>query len=246
MFEFSIVEVEAMVRNSATAKNTQLSRALPRRGTREKNHPAAVAHERRLSEVRALQLGRLLRHQRVRVVVNPDGDHVDLLYEQGGGRGDRYGDSDTLRPIMIRVGRNARDEDVLAEGGPRGIFGRYNDAIAKLRQLRIRVIAIAGRGPLTESLLEAHRTLSRLDELVRRRRAKYMPNGVARLAVLRHEISFLEARHERWLPIILAAEPVVAPRAARVSRRIPEGPRPAAPEHAADQVDASELGSPKG
>jgi len=197
------------VNSNANAKGThsQSSRALPRRGAREGNQPGDVAHERRLCQVRALQLGRLLRHQGVRVAVNDAGDHVDLVYEQGGGRADKYGDSDMLRPIMIRVGRRARDEDVLAEGGPRGIFGRYNKAISKLRELRTRVMAIVGRGALTDSsLIEAHRALSSLDELVRHRRAKYMPNGVARLAVLRHEIIFFETRHSRLLPILSSAE----------------------------------------
>ncbi len=197
--------------NSANARGThsQLSRTLPRRGRREGHHPGDVAHERRLCQVRALQLARTLRHQGVRVAVNDSGDHVDLVYEQGGGRGDKYGDSDMLRPIMVRVGRRARDEDVLAEGGPRAVFGRYNEAISKLRQLRSRVMAVAGRRSLADSsFVEAHRALSNLDELVRHRRRKYMPNGVARLAVLRHEIAFLEGRHSRLLPIVLSAEAV--------------------------------------
>ena len=51
--------------------------------------------------------------------------------------------------MLTRVGREARDEDVLADGGAPGVCRRYNEALNKLRQLAIRLAAV-----LRESHLE--------------------------------------------------------------------------------------------
>src|SRR5215470_11542306 len=72
----------------------------------------------RLALARALQLGHLLR---IYVVVDNTGwlsRDVEIVFQR-----ER---ENTIQPITVRVGRDASDEDVLADGGAFGICRKYN------------------------------------------------------------------------------------------------------------------------
>jgi hypothetical protein len=161
--------------------------------------PAAV---RRLALARALQLGPLLH---VYVVVDNTGwlsRDVEIVYQR-----ER---ENTIHPITVRVGRDARDEDVLADGGAFGICRKYNAALDDLRQLAIRLAATVREGriavPAGSDLEEAQRELSGLAADILSRQMKYMGNSVVRLDRLRSEIAHFEGRHAHLLPIVIAAE----------------------------------------
>jgi hypothetical protein len=135
---------------------------------------------------------------------------IELVYQC-----DRRGH---IRPVEVRVGWDATDDDVLNEGGPLTRCRRYNDALKTLQDLAVRLARQVHDGRLTvepgTQLAIAYRELSRLDHLIATRQAIHMGHGVVRMEALRREIEFyirLEAQHA---PAVLAAE-----RAARASRR---------------------------
>jgi hypothetical protein len=127
---------------------------------------------------------------------------VEIVYKRERGN--------TIRPITVRIGRDARDEDVLADGGALGICREYNNALGNLRQLAIRLAALMREGQLTvipgSPLDEAQRELSRLDAFIGRRQTAHMGHGVVRLHRLRAEVEFYEGRRAYLAPIVLAAE----------------------------------------
>lgn len=151
---------------------------------------------------RALRLGRLLR---VRVVVDQSGwlpGDVEIRYKR-----EHRG---TIRPVMVRVGPEARDEELLAEGGVLGRCRRYNDALDRLRELGTRLTA-ATRDRLTalvpgSALARAHHELSRLDALIDERQGKYMEHGSVCFHRLVREIEFYEERCAYLDPIVSAVE----------------------------------------
>lgn len=151
---------------------------------------------------RALRLGRLLH---IHAVVDQSGrllGDVDLRYERGH-RG-------TIQPVVVRVGPEASDEELLAEGGVFGRCRRYNDALDKLRELGTRLMAVI-QDRLTalvagSALACAYHELSRLDALIAERQTEYMAHGSVRLHRLVREIMFFEGRHAYLMQIVLAAE----------------------------------------
>lgn len=172
--------------------------------TSETLEPASVdaGTVQRLALARALQLGHLLR---VYVVVDHTGwlsRDVEIVYQR-----ER---ENTIQPITVRVGRDARDEDVLADGGALGICRTYNASIEDLRQLAIRLAAVVREGriavPAGSDLEAAQRELSGLAADILARQMKYMGNCVVRLDRLRLEIAYFEGRHAHLLPIVIAAE----------------------------------------
>jgi hypothetical protein len=115
-----------------------------------------------------------------------------------------------IRPMLVRVGSEARDEELLADGGVIGRCQRYNAALDQLRQLGNRLAAAvdARRIGLTagSTIAHAHGELSRLDALITRRQVAYMGHGTVRLHRLVRECSFYEDHHASLAPIVLAAE----------------------------------------
>jgi hypothetical protein len=113
----------------------------------------------------------------------------------------------TLRPVTVRVGREASDEEVVADGGVVARCEQYNAALGRLRQLatqlteavRDRRIALVPGSPIAY----AHRELARLDELIGRRQVSYMGNGVVRLAFLIQEIAFFDGRNRIHATIVI-------------------------------------------
>jgi hypothetical protein len=173
----------------------------------DESAPVDPATVRRLGVARALQLGN---HLHVPVIVDHTGwlnRGVEIIYrrELGG----------SIHPCEVRVGRDANDDDVLADGGAPGICRKYNEAIEKLRQLAIRLAAIAGAvgvDVVGDSHLDAaQRELFELDALIASRQLHHMGSGVVRLDRLRSEIAFFEQRHAWLRPIVIAAEQAAFP-----------------------------------
>jgi len=130
----------------------------------------------------------------------------------------------TFRPTTIRVGCEASDDEVLAEGGAVAQCDEYNRAIGKLRQLAAELAVMAHNGRIAlvagSPVAYAHSELSRLDELIERRQRSTMGHGVVRLATLRREIEFFVRCDAHLAPIIHAA--------AGVANAAPTGSAPAA------------------
>jgi hypothetical protein len=166
--------------------------------------PASVdpATARRLGLARALQLSSRLH---VHVIVDHTGwlsRDVEIIYQRELGG--------IIHPITVRVGREASDADVLADGGALGICRKYNEALERLRQLAIRLTAVLREGRLEvragSELDAAQRELSMLDALVASRQLKHMGSGVVRLDRLRSEIAFFAERHAALVQIVTCAE----------------------------------------
>lgn len=164
--------------------------------------PTDPAIARRLGLARALQLsGRL----HVHVIVDHTGwlsRDVEIIYRRELGC--------IIHPITVRVGREASDEDILADGGALGICRKYNEAVERLRQLAIRLAAVLREGHLDvragSELDAAQRELSMLDALVASRQLKHLGSGVVRLERLRSEIAFFDERHSDLAQIVTSAE----------------------------------------
>lgn len=151
---------------------------------------------------RVLQLARQLE---VCTVIDDSGwlcADVEIRYRrhQGG----------TIYPVMVRVGSDARDEELVANGGVVGRCGRYNDALNKLRQLGVRLAAATEEHRIAlvagSTIAYAHRELSRLDALIIHRQVMYMGHRTVRLHRLVRESEFFEDRYAALAPIVLAAE----------------------------------------
>lgn len=116
----------------------------------------------------------------------------------------------TIWPAVVYIGREARDEDVLADGGILGRCHRYNTALDNLRQLAVRLATAMSvhQLPLTEGLTirYAHRELSRLDALIIQRQMQFMGNRTVRLHRLTRECAYFEGLHERLAAVVVAAE----------------------------------------
>jgi hypothetical protein len=160
------------------------------------------------SEVGAVSLTRALQLTReLEVTTTIDGSgwlqrHVELRYQRGRGG--------TIQPLLVRVGQDALDADVLAEGGVLARCRAYNDALDQLRQLALRLGALVRDrliapvpGTATAS---AHDELARLDEVIAHRQATHMGQSVVRLDVLAAETTYFQARGVALAPIVRAAE----------------------------------------
>lgn len=166
-------------------------------GTIEDRARARIA-----SRARALQLSQQLR---INTTVDTSGwlkADVEVHYKRGRAR--------TIHPVMVRVGHDATDRDLLAGGGIVGRCRKYNEAIDRLRQLGLQLaVMVRDRRieltPGTE-IASAHAELARLDETIAQRQARRMGHGAVRLEALTAEIAFFEARAVALTPIVLAAE----------------------------------------
>lgn len=163
---------------------------------------ADLANARIASRVRALRLSQQLR---VTTMVDESGwlkDKVELHYKRGRGG--------TIQPVTVRVGQDATDAAVLADGGVVARCREYNAAIDRLRQLGLQLATMVREGRVQPApgtaLASTHDELARLDEVIAHRRATQMGHGTVRLDVLVAEISHFQARHAEHAPIVHAAE----------------------------------------
>jgi hypothetical protein len=112
----------------------------------------------------------------------------------------------TLQPVMVRVGGDASDEAVLANGGVLASCQAYNNALSRLRQLSIHLTDLVQRGEVHlehgSPAAYAYAQLSRLDELIDRRQQVTMGHGVVRLAVLHRETEFFQRCEAQLAPVI--------------------------------------------
>lgn len=157
------------------------------------------AHQ--LNLARALQLGQLLR---VRVLVDENGwlrGDIEIAYQRERGN--------AIRPIMVRVGLETRDEDVLADGGAIARCRRYNAALANLGQLAFQLAESVRAGRVTirpgSPIAEAHRELDGLDAMIAARQSKHMGHGVVRLRTLVTETELLESRHAQLAAVVFSS-----------------------------------------
>lgn len=132
----------------------------------------------------------------------------------------------TIQPITARVGREASNEDVLAEGGVAARCEEYNGAISKRHQLAEYLATMARNGAITlehgSPVAYAHGELSHLDELIERRQRVTMGHATVRLSALRREVEFFERYDAHIAPIVHAAArapSLAAARAATPARR---------------------------
>lgn len=160
------------------------------------------------SEVGTPGLARALRLTReLHLTVTIDGSgwlkgHAELRYQRARGG--------TIQPVLVRVGHEALDADVLAEGGVLARCRAYNDALDQLRQLALRLgalvrdrLVVPVPGTVTAA---AHDELARLDEVIARRQATHTGQSVVRLDVLAAETTYFQARGVALAPIVRAAE----------------------------------------
>jgi hypothetical protein len=151
---------------------------------------------------RARKLGR-----RLRVEVAIDRTHwlrreVELVFTRN--------PDGTLRPVRVRVGEQASDEEVVADGGVASTCERYNSALDRLRRLGNRLTEAVCQGRIAlvagSPIAEAHRDLAPLDKLIAWRQAQTMGSGVVRAATLAREVEFFARFDAELEPVILAAE----------------------------------------
>ena len=162
----------------------------------------ARAHACLATRARALRLTQQLG---VTTTVEPSGRlnaDIELHYRRA-----RCG---TIQPAMVRVGRDAPDTAVLADGGLLARCRQYNAAIDQLRQLGLQLAALVrdGRVQLVPGTptASAHAELARLDAVIAHRQATRMGLSTVRLAVIVEEIAWFQARRTELAPIVQAAE----------------------------------------
>jgi hypothetical protein len=151
-------------------------------------------------------------HLRVQVAIDDTGwlrSEIELVFTKN--------PDGTLRPLKVRVGWEASDEQVLAHGGVVARCAQYNGEVRRLRQLGKRLDELV-RGriilPHGSPIAYAHSALSpsRLDALIAERQESCMGHGTCRLAWLLREIEFFRRYDAQFAPIVLAAEQrVVSP-----------------------------------
>jgi hypothetical protein len=162
----------------------------------------ARAHACLATRARALRLTQQLG---VTTTVDPSGWlHADVELHYRRARGG------TIQPVMVRVGHDATDAAILADGGVLARCRQYNAAIDQLRQIGLQLAALVRDGrvqpvPGTPTAA-AHAELARLDAVIAHRQATRMGLSTVRFAVLVEEIAWFQARSTELAPIVQAAE----------------------------------------
>lgn len=139
------------------------------------------------------------------------GGNVEIVYDRL--REPRGG----ILPIAVRIGRDARDRDVLANGGIWPRFRRYNAVLARLRALADRLADLASdeRSPLklpftiAADSASAYRLLQDLDASITYRQASLMARNVVLLGALVSETDYLERCDRQMTSVIGDAETAV-------------------------------------
>jgi hypothetical protein len=122
-----------------------------------------------------------------------------------------------ILPIAVRIGRDARDGDLLANGGILPRFHRYNAMLARLHALADRLADLASdeRSPIKAPFTPpadrdgAYRLLQQLDASITRRQALHMARNVVLFGVLVSETNYLERCDRQMTPVIADAETAV-------------------------------------
>jgi hypothetical protein len=148
---------------------------------------------------------RLTQELGVTTTIDPSGwltTGIELHYRRARGG--------TIEAVLVRVGHDAPDAAVLADGGVLARCRQYNAAIDQLRQLGLQLAAIVrdGRVELAAGrpVASAHAKLARLDEVIAYRQAARMGLSVVRLDVLVEEIAWFQILGAELAPIVQAAE----------------------------------------
>jgi len=157
------------------------------------------------SQVRTERALRLTRELLVTVTVDASGwpkDKAELRYQRGRGG--------TILPVLVRVGHDALDATVLADGDVLARCRAYNDALDQLRQLALRLRTLVRDGVLMPvpgtATASAYDELVRLDEVIAHRQATHMRQSVVLLDVLAAETAHFQARLVALAPTVRAAE----------------------------------------
>jgi hypothetical protein len=161
-----------------------------------------LANARIASRARALRLSQQLQ---ITTIVDESGrlkDKVELHYNRGRGG--------TIQPVTVRIGQDAPDAAVLADGGVLGRCREYNAAIDRLHQLGLQLATVVREGRVQlapgTALASTHAELVRLDTAIAQRQATQIGHSVVRLDVLVAEIAHFQARDGEHAPIVQAAE----------------------------------------
>jgi hypothetical protein len=154
------------------------------------------------SRARALRLSQELG---VTVTVDASGglkDAVELQYRRVRGG--------TILPLLVRVGKDASDPRVLANGGVLARCREYKEAIDQLRQLGVQLAELMrdGRVQLApgSAVASAEAELAQLDATIAHRQAIRMGLGTVRLDILSEEIAYFRTRGAELAPIVHEAE----------------------------------------
>lgn len=114
----------------------------------------------------------------------------------------------TLRLVLVRVGPDATDHDVLGDGGVVVAVDQYNASLAALRGLAARLAQLVRQGRVLlvpgSPVAYASAQLSRLDELIDRRQRLAMGHGTVLLMTLRREAEFFARCDAHLAPIVSA------------------------------------------
>jgi hypothetical protein len=160
---------------------------------------ADTAHGHPVHLARALRLTELVG---LRVIIDQTGwlrGDIEIAYQRDRDR--------SLFPIRVHIASDARDEDLLADGGPVTACQRYNAAIVNLGQLARDLAAMGHAGQLAPGapLAKVRRELDRLQAMVAARQLARMGYGIARLQTLVSETAYLDARHAQLAAMVEAA-----------------------------------------
>lgn len=160
---------------------------------------ADTAHGHSIHLARALRLTELVG---LRVIIDQTGwlrGDIEIAYQRDGNH--------SLFPIRVHIANDARDEDLLADGGPVTACQRYNAAIANLGQLARELAAIGHAAQLAPEPRLPRSAVSWTDSkaMVSARQLARMGYGIARLQTLVSEAAYLEARHAQLAAMVEAA-----------------------------------------
>jgi hypothetical protein len=149
---------------------------------------------------RARKLGRRLG---VKVLIDDTGwlgSEVELVFTKELDR--------TLRLVLVRVGADAADHDVLGDGGVVIAVDQYNASLGALRGLAARLAHLVRQGRVClvpgSPAAYAHAHLSRLDEQIDRRQRLTMGHGIVLIMTLRREAEFFARCDAHLAPIVSA------------------------------------------
>jgi hypothetical protein len=120
------------------------------------------------------------------------------------------GPKGTIRPAMLRVGRGAIVDDILAHGAVIDRVTRYNGVLGKLRRLWDRLVALLQRArqPIKPGtpVWRSYQELLKLDDLIALRQSARMGQGVVNPEILDREIEFFQGYYAHHEAIVAEGE----------------------------------------
>jgi hypothetical protein len=168
--------------------------------------PSSRGHHDTRSRISADQLPQLQQRLGVQVVIDDTlSNGVELHYATRKGA---LGIGTDIEPTVLRIGRDAVIDDVLAHRATIARVTKYNGVAGKLRGLWDRfVVETQGVNPFRRGSLgwEAFEEIRKIDELIVMRRARWNPHTLD-AHTLEDEIRFLEGRRTHYEEIRRTAE----------------------------------------